>query len=193
MKLILASGSKYRASLLNKFDIDFEQLSPNIDEESYKEKILDPKQLAIELAYQKSKAVFEISEDSLCIGSDQVACLGTEILGKPGSKDNAVEQLKKLNGKKHLLITAVCLLSKEHRIEFCDVTELTMHELQESQIRRYVDLDNPIDCAGSYKLEEYGISLFEEIKTNDHTAITGLPLIELSKHLMNCGFNILSR
>lgn len=193
MKLILASGSKYRASLLNKFDINFEQQSPDVDEDYYKDKIQDPKQLAIELAYQKSKNVFKNSDNALCIGSDQVACIGTEILGKPGNKKNAIEQLKKLNGKRHFLITAVCLLSKEHKIEFCDVTELSMHKLEESQICRYVDLDNPLDCAGSYKLEEHGISLFEEIKTNDHTAITGLPLIELSKHLMNCGFNILSR
>lgn len=188
--ITLASSSKYRAELLKRTSLIFSQTSPDVNEDIYKDKIKDPLNLAIELAKLKAIAVHQKLPNNLCIGSDQVVSLNTEIFGKAGSEDAAFNQLKKLNGKTHQLITAVCITYQDKTIEFQNITKLKMRSFSDSQLRTYILLDNPIDCAGSYKLESYGISLFEEIQTTDSTSVIGLPMIELTSNLIKLGVDL---
>jgi septum formation protein len=191
MDLILASSSKYRATLLKRLGIKFKQISANIDEDKVKHNTLSPLQIAQSLALIKAQDVFNTNHNSLCIGSDQVVAIDNKILGKPGTKGKAIEQLKLMSAKTHQLITSVALVGPETRIEFTDTTTLKMRCLSELEIEAYVNLDLPLDCAGSYKLEESGIALFEDINSKDQSAITGLPLIKLTTELRKLGFKIL--
>lgn len=190
-KLILASQSKYRKDLLKRLGVPFECIPANIDEQSFKNKIDDPVELAKTLAYHKAKHVFDLhpnNTDIVVIGSDQVAYIDNKVLGKTGSLDKSIQQLQLLRGKTHQLITAYCILSAKKRLDKVNTTTLHMKPLSDLQIKKYLSYDIPFDCAGSYKLESYGISLFEKIDTDDYTAIIGLPLIELGIDL--CGFEI---
>ncbi len=118
-----------------------------------------------------------------------VTCaIGKTIYGKPLSKDGAIQQLSEMNGKTHELLTAVTGTWPGGQTSFLNVTRLHMRELTVQEITRYVEKDLPLDCAGSYKLEEAGIKLFERIEMDDHTAVIGLPLIELSNVLLNLGY-----
>jgi septum formation protein len=186
-KILLASTSVYRKELLARLGLAFDCIAPNVDELPYQQKILDPKELALTLAHAKAQAVATQFPEAIVIGSDQVACLGDEIFGKAGSNENAFLQLKKLSGKTHQLLTAFCVMSKEATLTKINATTLKMRNLTDLQIKNYLRLDNPVDCAASYKLELRGISLFEEIQTSDYTAIIGLPLIELARTLANVG------
>ena len=113
-----------------------------------------------------------------------------EILGKAGDLDRAFNQLKRLSGKSHRLITSFCVLSNDNSYTKTVKTTLTMRKLKNEQIKKYLRFDNPIDCAGSYKLELKGISLFDKIETDDHTAIVGLPLLSLGTYLSSIGIPI---
>lgn len=187
MKLILASGSKYRAQLLKKTNIDFTQIAPSTNEDVFKAKITDPISLAQTLAKEKCLDIFKQNPSDYCIGSDQLGHFENIILGKPHTKEKALEQLSMLNGKKHSLITAVHVLGPNFERSFVDITTLKMRVFDIDQLKKYIELDSPLDCAGSYKLEENGITLFEKIETIDHTAITGLPLLKLTDILIEAG------
>lgn len=186
--LILASTSKYRAGLLTKLGWSFSAEDPGVDESQLKVLDLEPADIAIRLSRMKSEAVFHRNPVSCVIGSDQVCAIGKTIYGKPLSKDGAVRQLQEMSGKTHELLTAVTLTWPQGQTSFINVTRLHMRELSLAEITRYVDADLPLDCAGSYKLEERGIKLFERIEMDDHTAIIGLPLVELSNVLLNLGY-----
>jgi septum formation protein len=188
--LILASTSKYRGSLLAQLGHPFEAISPGVDEDQLKSQNITPTQLAGELAKLKAQAVFNKRPEACVIGSDQVCVLNGELLGKPGSKENAITQLQKMQGIHHELITAVTILYPQGEINFHNRTLLFMRPLTLSEITRYIDEDLPLDCAGSYKLESKGIKLFEKIEMDDHTSIIGLPLIQLNNHLLKIGFPI---
>ena len=121
------------------------------------------------------------------IGCDQVAVLDNQLLDKPGTVDGATAQLRQLRGREHRLITAVTILHSDGMIEFADVTRLQMRTLTDGEISRYVQSEQPLDCAGSYKIEGLGITLFERIDSHDQTAIIGLPLIQLSNELRKLG------
>ena len=112
------------------------------------------------------------------------------ILGKTGSLDKSYEQLMKMQGQEHTLITSYCILSKDNEVIRTNITKLKMRSLNSLQVKNYLREDNPIDCAGSYKLELKGISLMEKIETSDHTAIVGLPLIMLGNDLSDLGHQI---
>lgn len=190
-KLILASSSKYRKELLEKLGIPFECHSPDIDEDSYKEKLKhDPKLLAETLATLKAEKIAQDFPEAVVIGSDQLGHLDGEILGKTGSFEGSLNQLKKMQGKTHELITAVSVVKGKENFTFTNITTLTMRKMTEEQIKFYLSQDNPFDCAGSYKLELRGVSLFKKILTEDHTAIIGLPLMALGDVLANFGFCI---
>ena len=189
-KIILASKSPYRKQLLARLGIEFECMPSSFDEAPLKQLIADPKELTAKLALEKANIVAQSHPDTLVIGSDQVAHLEGEILGKTGSYDGSVQQLLKLSGKTHELITSYIILYQGKIVGYTDITQLKMRKLSEEQIKKYLTHDNPIDCAGSYKLELSGISLFEEIKTKDHTAIVGLPLIQLANDLIALGQEI---
>lgn len=186
--LILASTSKYRSSLLSQLGWPFDSISPGVDEDQFKQDMVTPRQLAQILAKMKAQAVYSKRPDACVIGSDQVCVLGNEILGKPHTKENAIDQLLKMQGKSHELISAVCLISPVSEIQFINKTTLYMRELTKSEISKYIEADMPLDCAGSYKLESQGIKLFEKIEMDDHTSIIGLPLIQLTQQLLNMGY-----
>ena len=189
-KLILASASKYRKELLERLGLAFESIASDVDEDVFKQQIKNPQELAATLAHQKAKSILDKHIDAVVIGSDQVAFVDDMILGKTGSLEGSIEQLKLLSGKTHALITAYCVMDQEQSLTKINTTYLKMKSLNESQIKNYLSFDNPFDCAGSYKLEQRGISLFEEIRTEDHTAIIGLPLVQLGVDLEKFGFII---
>jgi septum formation protein len=188
--LILASTSPYRKMLLERITANFTCESPGIDEDILKAKLKSPQELTEALAFQKAEAVFAKNPDAIVVGGDQVACLGKEILGKPGNHQNALEQLASMSGKTHSLVTSICILSPEKKNIFTNITSLKMKELSNSDLEAYLKIDKPYDCAGSYKIEEKGILLFDRIETDDFTAITGLPVIQTSKALKELGVQI---
>lgn len=185
--LILASKSPYRKQLLEKLGVSFKCVDSGFDETPLKKLNIEFIELSQKLAKAKALSVLTNFPDSIIIGSDQVCCLDKMRLSKAGTKEKAIEQLSLLSGRTHYLHTSYCLLSKDKELIRTVSTELKLKNLSETQIKKYVDQDNPIDCAGSYKLEEHGISLMESVKTSDHTAIIGLPLIGLSKDLAEFG------
>jgi septum formation protein len=188
-KIILASTSPYRKKLLERLNIPFVARNPGVDEDSLKERFDDPQKLSEELAKLKAKSALR-SLDEITIGSDQVLDLEGRLLGKPGSKEKAIEQLLEMQGKEHTLITAVCIFEEGKEDLFTSIAKMKMRPLDREAITRYVDYDNPIDCAGSYKLESLGISLFESVSVDDSTGIVGLPLIQLAKILRQKGLSI---
>ncbi len=188
--LILASTSKYRGSLLAQLGFPFESIAPGVDEDEFKDKGLSPSDLATKLSALKARAVFLKRPDGCVIGSDQVCHVDGIILGKPHSTEKAIDQLLSMQGKTHELLTAVTVINPKGEETFLNRTVLKMRPLKKQSIENYVHLDSPLDCAGSYKLESGGIKLFESIETQDHTAIIGLPLIELANLLVKQGYTI---
>lgn len=190
MSLILASTSKYRRELLEKLKIPFECQKPNVDEDQYKDKGLAASELALVLAQAKAQAVAQQFPDAVVIGSDQVAALDDLILDKPSSHENAVKQLRLMSGRSHQLHTGVALIHNGNVETFINVTTLFMHKVDDAAIERYLKQDEPYDCAGSYKIESLGVSLFSKIETTDFNAIVGLPLMELASKLRVFGYQI---
>jgi septum formation protein len=188
--LVLASTSPYRRMLLERLGIPFRCLAPRFDEAAFPAAGLDPLELVESLATEKTRSVEAEAPGATIIGSDQLVSLDGTIYGKPGTAEQAVEQLVSMSGRSHQLFTAMVVRHLDRTIRHVDVTILRMRPLDVEAIRRYVDRDKPYDCAGSYKLEEGGIALFERIETEDHTAITGLPLITLVTILRELGYPI---
>lgn len=186
-QLILASTSKYRQELLQRLALPFVAQAPLIDEEKEKDPSLSPRALAEKLALLKAQSLQGTGK--VVIGGDQLVSFEGQIIGKAHTPERAVEQLLAMQGKTHELITAICVFDDEKVIPYTDITRLHMKKLTRSQAEHYVHLDNPVDCAGSYKIEKHGIQLFEKIESEDFTAIQGLPLIALSKILENCGLH----
>jgi len=189
--LILASSSSYRKSLLERLQISFSCIAPDIDERA---KENEPAEVqAIRLAKEKSQAVALAFPEATVIGSDQVAelCftdstnlnLSPRVLGKPGNHQRPVEQLGAQSGQLVKFYTAVTVLSRGLFSSALDITEVKFRELSSAEIESYLKADTPYDCAGSFKAESLGISLFESVKTNDPSALIGLPLIKLSQLL----------
>ncbi len=141
-----------------------------------------PRSLAETLALDKAESIARRYPDAIVIGSDQVAEVDGLVLDKPGTVEAAVAQLRSLSGREHRLITSIAVMCSARNVgtQHTNVTTLRMRSLDDDAIRRYVDADRPLDCAGSYKIESRGIALFERIDSADHTAIIGLPLIELT-------------
>lgn len=189
-KLILASTSKYRHELLTRFRLPFETVAPGVDEAVVKAAGGPALAVVEALAWRKAEAVRALRPADIVIGSDQVAVLDGEVLNKPGTAANAVAQLRALRGKQHQLITAVAVAHPGGSERFTDVTNLTMRRLTDEEVTRYVRAEMPLDCAGSYKIEGLGVTLFEQIETGDHTAIVGLPLAQLSEALRSLGFTL---
>lgn len=184
-QLILASTSKYRQELLSRLAYNFTARPPLVDEEKEKDPRLTPRELAEKLARMKAESLR--SEDSIIIGGDQLVAFEGRILGKAHTIENAIAQMQAMQGKTHELITAICVISGDKVIPYTDITRMHMKALSREQIERYIQLDMPLDCAGTYKIEKHGIMLFDKIESQDFTAIQGLPLIELGKILENLG------
>ncbi len=190
MDLILASTSRYRQALLARLGVPFRCVDPMVDEATWKSTIPDPETLAETLAIAKAEAVAARFPEAIVIGGDQVVAFDGEILGKPGTDERAGEQLTRLAGRSHELITALVVVGPDYLTAHTDVATLHMRALTPAAIERYIAVDRPLDCAGSYKLEERGIALFERIEAADHSAITGMPLMALTSILLELGFAI---
>ena len=186
-RLVLASGSRYRAELLQRLGLAFETRSPAVDETPRENEA--PHELAVRLSMDKARHVATTCDNALVIGSDQVAELDGKPVGKPGDMATARMQLCAASGRILTFHTALCLLDgrdgREYRV--LDTTRVHFRPLVESEIDRYLEREQPLDCAGSFKCEGLGISLFSRIESNDPTALVGLPLIALARLLRGCG------
>lgn len=188
--LILASTSVYRRTLLARLGHSFRIVAPRVDEEAVKQRGWEPRELAEHLAIAKAESLGEFEPNATIIGSDQLVSFEEQIFGKPGTAVGAVEQLSVMAGRAHQLITAVAVWTKDQTYIHTDITTMHMRPLSLGEIERYVAAERPLDCAGSYKLEERGISLFDRVETQDYTAIMGLPLIALTGLLRSLGYPI---
>jgi septum formation protein len=191
--LILASGSRYRRELLARLGKPYRSISPDIDETPLPGE--HPVALAARLAREKARAVADDTTDTVVIGSDQVAELDGIALGKPGDAPTARRQLGACAGRAVAFHTALCVLDtrdgSDRRYEHIDRTTVVFRPIDAGEIARYVDREQPFDCAGSFRCEELGIALFERIETSDPTALIGLPLIALARLLREAGLDVI--
>ncbi len=190
LPLLLASSSVYRQQLLNRLHLPFICSSPDIDE-SHR-----PNELAVELvkrlAEEKARALAASYPGHLIIGSDQVAALDDRIIGKPHTFENAREQLLAASGKRVSFLTGLALLNSETGRCQVDCVPFTVHmrELDIERIERYLRIEQPFDCAGSFKAEGLGVSLFPSTVGPDATSLVGLPLIRLVDMLLSEGVQV---
>jgi MAF protein len=184
-RIVLASTSVFRKMLLEKLAVEFEIGSPDIDESALNDET--PQELVKRLAVAKASALSDQYPDNLIIGSDQVACIDDEILGKPGNFDNALVQLRKASGKVVTFYTSLTLLNSAtgYAQTICEPFKVHFRKLDDEQISRYLTHEKPYNCAGSFKSEGFGISLFERLEGDDPNTLIGLPLIQLIKMLGN--------
>lgn len=186
MPLLLASTSRYRRELLERLRLPFRVARPDVDETTGPDEA--PAALAARLASLKAAAIAAHQPEAWVIGADQVAEVDGQAIGKPGHRDAAIAQLTAMSGRAIRFHTALCLLRDQSRYEASDVTTVRFRALSAEEIERYVDAEQPFDCAGSFKSEGLGITLFEAIDSQDPTALIGLPLIALSRLLREAGF-----
>ena len=178
MKLLLASGSPYRRALLERLRIPFEYASPDVDETPLANET--PQEYVVRLARDKAEALATQYQDYWIIGSDQTCVLNGEICGKPGSEEKAIEQLTACSGQKISFYTGLCLASPRGlKHTLCEPFAVYFRNLSPQEIRRYVELEKPLDCAGSFKVEGLGITLFEQLEGRDFNTLIGLPMIAL--------------
>jgi septum formation protein len=185
--LVLASTSPYRRELLARLRLAFDVARPEVDETPLSQEA--PKALAQRLAEAKARAVSSRFRNAWVIGSDQTADLRGQTLGKPGDYERAADQLSAASGQRVVFHTAICLVhaADGRTIRFTDVTTVQFRLLSAGEIERYLHAEQPYDCAGSFKSEGLGISLFDSIECRDPTALIGLPLIGLSQALRQAG------
>lgn len=183
--LILASGSKYRAELLARLHLPFVGMAPDLDETPRAGET--GRQLTQRLALAKAQTLSVRFPDRWIIGSDQAAECDGQILGKPGTRERAIEQLEFLSGKSVEFLTAVSLAGGAQRLEALDITTVQFRKLTRTDIERYVEIEPAFDCAGSFKCEGHGITLFESIRSEDPTGLIGLPLIAVRRLLSQAG------
>ena len=179
--IILASGSESRKQMLNEAGIAFQVIVSSADEDSIKNKISSlpfSDQVTI-LAKAKAEPVSIQNPNAIVIGGDQMCAIDKTLLHKPGSKEKAIESLKTLSNQKHYQHSGVCILKNNECLwEYSETVELKMHDLSEKEIINYVELENPINAAGSYKFESLGCNLFEYVDGSSHT-VRGMPLLPL--------------
>jgi len=184
-KLVLASTSPYRRELLGRLQLPFEAVAPETDEAPLPDE--SPVATAERLAEAKARAVAGRFPDALIIGSDQVAYLagGSQCFGKPGIRNNAIAQLRSMSGKTVIFHTGLCLLNAATgRTHIRGIpTEVRFRELSDTEILRYVDKEDALNCAGSARSEGLGIALLEYLRGDDPNALVGLPLIALAEML----------
>ena len=186
--LVLGSTSRYRRELLERLRLSFDVARPDVDETASPGE--SPRNLAIRLAQAKACAVAtQLADDAWALGSDQVAEVEGRALGKPGGRAAAIAQLDSMSGRIVRFHTALCLAHADGRtFADIDLTEVHFRALTDAEIERYVDAEQPFDCAGSFKSEGLGIALFERIDNRDPSALVGLPLIATCMLLRKAGF-----
>ncbi len=200
----LASGSRHRATLLRQLGITFDTLAPEVDETAAPDEPVQD--LVVRLGLAKARAAREQAPGRLLVASDQSAALAAprdhlisgaplQRLGKPGTVDAAVEQLLALSGRDVTFVTSLVVLDDRlprglTSTVDVDVTHVRLRQLSPAEIDRYVARDDVLDCAGAFRVESLGIALFEHIRSEDPTALVGLPLIRLAARLRDCGLAI---
>lgn len=189
-KLVLGSSSPYRKELLERLGVPFECVSADIDESRHEGET--PEALCVRLAREKALKVKSMVGDAIVIGSDQVAVLGERILGKPHTRERAIEQLSSMQGQTVYFLTALCIIGEKGEIfETMVPTIVTMKKLSVKTIENYLDREQPFNCAGTAKIEKLGIALMKEVRSTDPTALIGLPLIETVNLLAKAGLEII--
>jgi septum formation protein len=184
--LVLASTSRYRRMLLERLAVPFSTAAPNVDETALPGEL--PDDLVSRLARAKANSVVQRHAGCIVIGSDQLAVCDRQILGKPGSVEKCAAQLRSVSGRRVEFKTAVHVVGPTGSNEaHIDVTTVQFRQLSDDEIQRYVVKEQPLDCAGGFKVEGLGITLFEGIESRDPTALIGLPLIWLSGALRRMG------
>ena len=184
--IVLASSSSYRRELLTRLQLPFTCHSPDIDESPLTHEA--PHALVQRLALNKARALAEHYPQHIIIGSDQVAVLDEQIIGKPLHAAGATQQLSAASGRSVVFLTGLAVLDTRTNIEQVDLVPFTVHfrSLSAAQIQRYIELEQPFDCAGSFKSEGLGVSLFQSTEGSDATSLVGLPLIRLCDMLNAC-------
>lgn len=189
--IVLASTSRYRRELLARLGLPHTALAPDYDEAPLPG--LSPHELALTHARGKARSLRTRFPNAILIGCDQVVSLDGEVLGKPGTPERAVDQLRRMRGREHVLLTALVVhdgpsgAEREH----LDETTIRLRDLPDADLEAYVARERPCDCAGSYRSEALGIALFEYQRGEDPTAVIGLPLIALVRMLATVGVNVL--
>lgn len=198
--LILASSSPYRQEQLKKLGVSFDAISPDIDETRQVGET--PAQLVERLSLEKAQKIQSQYPTAIVVGSDQVAYIkeetsdsdlrDIEVLSKPHTIANARAQLLKCSGKSVRFVTGLCCLSPQNEAQvISEYVDVSFRVLSSSEISNYIDIEKPLDCAGSFKVEGLGITLFEKVESSDPNTLIGLPIIALNKMLIKTGYNIL--
>ena len=192
-ELILASSSQTRKDLMDRLRLNYRCISPDIDESAMGE--LHADDLAKRLAFQKARVIAELNLNAIIIGSDQVAWrehAPYDFIGKPLSVENAIQQLQENSGKIVFFSTALSVQHLQSGFErtLVEHYQVKFRQLTLAEIERYIEIDQPLHCAGSFKCESLGISLFEKMVGDDQTTLMGLPMIQLCKILRQFGINV---
>ena len=190
-RLVLGSTSRYRRELMQRLCIPFDVAAPDVDETPQDGE--SPHDLACRLALAKARAVAALHPDAVVIGSDQVADLDGEPLGKPGTHERAVAQLRRMRGRTVVFQTAVAVVCQDTGFAQTDLAavRVVFRNLSDAEIETYLRTEQPYDCAGSAKSEGLGSALLESINNDDPTALVGLPLIRTCRMLRAAGLPIL--
>lgn len=191
MQLVLASTSPFRKSVLEKLGLPFDCHAPEVDEAPQPRET--PAQLVERLSIAKAQAIAAHLQQGLVIGSDQVAVIDDEILGKPGNHENAVAQLERASGKTVTFLTGLALVNAESGAIQAEVVpfKVVFRQLTQPQIVNYLNAEQPYNCAGSFKSEGLGIALFERLEGDDPNTLIGLPLIRLIRMLEKEGMTVI--
>lgn len=190
-KLLLASSSPYRRALLERFGWPFETASPGVDESQFPGE--SPEALVCRLAEAKARCLAPDHPDTVIVGSDQMAVLDGVALGKPGTAERAERQLRAASGRRVEFLTGLCVLDALTGLSdtVCDRYAVVFRSLTDAEIQAYVRRESPLDCAGSFKSEGLGITLFERFEGDDPNSLIGLPLIRLAAMLRTVGIDVL--
>ncbi len=189
-RIILASSSPYRRELLQRLRLDFECISPNIDESRRENE--SAKDYVQRLAIEKAAEISRSHPQALIIGSDQCSVNDGQILGKPNNRAHAIEQLSAVSGKCVKFLTGVSLQHAESgwQRNWVDIFTVTFRNLSQDEIERYLDAEEPYNCAGSFKSEQLGIALCESMQGDDPSTLIGLPLIKVAQSLREFGLQV---
>jgi MAF protein len=192
MELVLASSSRYRRALLEQLRLPFTCASPDIDETPLAGETVAT--LVARLALAKARKLADKFPNALIIGSDQACALDGHILAKPGNAENACEQLRACSGRRVTFHTGLVLYDARNKDFQHSIDTYTVHfrDLSTAEIARYVELEQPFDCAGSFKVEGLGITLFSALEGKDFNSLIGLPLLSLCAMLRRAGLNPLA-
>lgn len=188
--IILASSSRFRRQQFERLHLPYRAISPDVDES-----VVDGESASRyvqRLAHAKAHRIATQHPEAIVIGSDQCALLDDKILGKPGNSENALRQLRDSQGKSVMFHTGLCVLQLSAGFEAIDevLFEVRFRQLEDAQLRRYLEIEQPYDCAGSFKSEGYGVCLFSRLRGDDPSALIGLPLIRLTAMLESAGVRV---